>query len=49
MIKYNFSVVIRELKETWIFPQEYINQINPVNSNNMKVSSPADKKLAYLE
>lgn len=48
IIKYNFSVQARVLKDTWILPQAYINQINQANNNKTKVSWPADKKFAYF-
>jgi hypothetical protein len=38
IIKYNFSVQARVLKDTWILPQAYINQINQANNNKTKVS-----------
>ena len=48
IIKYNFSVVARVLKVTWILQHAYINHINQANNNNTKVNCPADRKWAYF-
>ena len=44
IIKYNFSVVARVLKVTWILQQAYISQIKPANNNSTKVSCPTERK-----
>jgi hypothetical protein len=47
-MKYNFSVVARVLKVTWILPQAYISRINPANNSNTNVNCPAERKLEYF-